>query len=68
MAGHLGYYESTKDATTHFFFESIPKGIFVFEYDVRVNNASNFNNGITTIQSMYTPQFSSHSKGGRIRI
>jgi hypothetical protein len=65
---NLGYYESTKDAATHFFFDKIPKGTFVFEYDVRINNAGNFNNGITTIQSMYAPEFSSHSEGRRIRI
>ncbi|MGK0413715.1 MAG: TonB-dependent SusC/RagA subfamily outer membrane receptor [Polaribacter sp.] len=65
---NLGYYESTKDAATHFFFDRIPKGIYVFEYDVRINNAGNFSNGITTIQSMYAPEFSSHSKGDRIKI
>mgnify|MGYP000047109652 FL=1 len=64
----LGYYESTKDAATHFFFDRLPKGIYVFEYDVRVNNAGNFSNGITTIQSMYAPEFSSHSKGVRIKV
>ena len=65
---NLSYYQSTKDAATNFFFDSIPKGVYVFEYDVRVNNAGNFSNGITTIQSMYAPEFSSHSKGERIRI
>ncbi|MDP5106402.1 MAG: MG2 domain-containing protein, partial [Polaribacter sp.] len=65
---NLGYYESTKDAATNFFFDRIPKGVYVFEYDVRVNNAGNFSNGITTIQSMYAPEFSSHSKGVRINI
>ena len=64
----LGYYESTKDASTNFFFDRLPKGIYVFEYDVRVNNAGNFSNGITTIQSMYAPEFSSHSKGERIFV
>ncbi len=64
----LGYYESTKDAATNFFFDRLPKGIYVFEYDVRVNNAGNFSNGITTIQSMYAPEYSSHSKGERIRV
>ena len=34
----LGYYQSTKDASTNFFFDMIPKGIYVFEYDLRVNN------------------------------
>ena len=64
----LGYYESTKDASTNFFFDKITKGIYVFEYDVRVNNSGDFSNGITTIQSMYAPEFSSHSKGVRIKI
>ncbi len=64
----IGYYESTKDAATNFFFDRLSKGIYVFEYDVRVNNAGNFSNGITTIQSMYAPEFSSHSKGERILV
>lgn len=64
----LGYYESTKDASTNFFFDYLPKGIYVFEYDLRVNNAGNMSNGITTIQSMYAPEFSSHSEGTRILV
>ncbi|RKF04567.1 alpha-2-macroglobulin family protein [Tenacibaculum lutimaris] len=64
----LGYYESTKDAATNFFFDRLPKGVYVFEYDVRINNAGYFSNGITTIQSMYAPEFSSHSKGERLLI
>lgn len=66
--GGLGYYMSTKDATTHFFFDNISKGKYVLEYDVRVNNIGEFSNGITTIQSMYAPEFSSHSKGIRVKI
>jgi TonB-dependent SusC/RagA subfamily outer membrane receptor len=64
----LGYYQSTKDAATHFFFDSIQPGVYVFEYDLRVNNQGDFSNGITTIQSMYAPEFSSHSEGIRITI
>lgn len=64
----LGYYESTKDASTNFFFDYLPKGVYVFEYDLRVNNAGDFSNGITTIQSMYAPEFSSHSEGARVSI
>ncbi|GGK33367.1 hypothetical protein GCM10007962_29650 [Yeosuana aromativorans] len=64
----LGYYESTKDASTNFFFDYLPKGVYVFEYDLRVNNAGNMSNGITTIQSMYAPEFSSHSEGTRINV
>ncbi|TYB79325.1 alpha-2-macroglobulin family protein [Bizionia myxarmorum] len=64
----LGYYESTKDASTNFFFDLLPKGVYVFEYDLRVNNAGNMSNGITTIQSMYAPEFTSHSEGVRISV
>ncbi|WP_417799981.1 alpha-2-macroglobulin family protein [Tenacibaculum sp.] len=65
---NLGYYESTKDAATNFFFERLPKGVYIFEYDVRVNNTGKFSNGITTIQSMYAPEFTSHSKGKRLLV
>ena len=64
----LGYYESTRDAATNFFIGDMPKGTYVFEYDLRANNAGNFSNGITTIQCMYAPEFSSHSEGIRVVI
>ncbi|MDR7209065.1 TonB-dependent receptor plug domain-containing protein [Flavobacterium piscis] len=64
----LGYYTSTKDAATHFFFDRINKGTYVLEYDIRVNNSGEFSNGITTIQSMYAPEFSSHTKGIRVKV
>lgn len=64
----LGYYESTKDAATNFFIDYLPKGTYVFEYDLRVSHFGDFSNGITTIQSMYAPEFTSHSEGVRIKI
>lgn len=64
----LGYYESTRDASTNFFFDDLPKGVYVFEYDLRVNNSGHFSNGITTIQSMYAPEFSSHSEGIKVIV
>ena len=66
--GGLGYYESTRDAATNFFFSYLPKGTYVFEYPLRVIHKGDFSNGITTIQSMYAPEFSSHSEGIRIKV
>lgn len=66
--GELGFYMSTKDAATHFFFDSIHKGTYILEYDIRVNNLGNFSNGITTIESMYAPEFTSHTKGVRVNV
>jgi len=66
--GGLGYYESTRDASTNFFFSNLRKGTYVFEYPLFVTHAGNFSNGITTIQCMYAPEFSSHSEGIRISV
>ena len=33
----LGFYESTRDAATHFFFDYLPKGTHVFEYPLACN-------------------------------
>lgn len=64
----LGYYESPGDAATNFFFDSLPAGTYVFEYPLRVTYKGEFSNGITSIQCMYAPEFSSHSQGSRISV
>lgn len=64
----LGYYESTRDMATHFFIDYLPKGTYVFEYALRATHKGNFSNGITTMQSMYAPEFTSHSEGIRVVI
>ena len=64
----LGYYETTKDASTNFFMEALPKGTYVFEYPLRVTHEGNFSNGITSIQCMYAPEFTSHSEGIRVEV
>lgn len=64
----LGYYESTRDAATNFFFSYLSKGTYVFEYPLRVTHNGDFSNGITTIQCMYAPEFTSHSAGVRVEV
>ncbi|MEP6594677.1 MAG: alpha-2-macroglobulin, partial [Ginsengibacter sp.] len=66
--GGLGYYETTKDASTNFFFNYLNKGTYVFEYPVFVTHTGNFSNGITTIQCMYAPEFTAHSEGVRMNV
>ena len=66
--GGLGYYESTGDAATNFFISYLKKGTYVFEYPLRVAQKGDFSNGITTIQCMYAPEFSSHSEGIRVKV
>ena len=64
----LGYYEKTKDASTSFFFDMLPKGVHVFEYPVHVTTAGNYGNGISSLECMYTPGSSAHSEGIRIQV
>ena len=64
----LGYYESPRDLATDFFISYLPKGTYVFEYPLRVVHRGDFSNGITTVQCMYAPEFTSHSEGIRIRV
>ncbi|HSF46210.1 MAG TPA: hypothetical protein VLA58_09370, partial [Chitinophagaceae bacterium] len=66
--GGLGYYEATRDASTDFFFSWLPKGTWVFEYPLFVTHSGDFAAGISTIQSMYAPEFNAHSAGSRIGI
>lgn len=65
---NLGYYQSTKDASTNFYVEVMPKGKYVFEYDYICNAAGTFSNGITTLQNYYAPQMNSHTKGTKVTI
>ncbi|MCZ2083981.1 MAG: hypothetical protein LC112_06880 [Flavobacteriales bacterium] len=64
----LGYYQSTKDASTNFYIENMPKGKYVFEYDYICNASGTFSNGITTLQNYYAPQMNAHTKGTKITI
>ncbi|RYG53149.1 MAG: alpha-2-macroglobulin, partial [Chitinophagaceae bacterium] len=64
----LGYYESTKDASNNYFFQFIPKGTHVFEYDLFVTHNGSFNNGVATIQCLYASEFSSHSEGVKVNV
>ncbi len=66
--GGLGYYESTRDESTSFFFPLLRRGTYVFEYPLFVTHAGNFSAGIATIQSMYAPEFAGHSAGIRLQV
>ncbi|GAB4496805.1 MAG: alpha-2-macroglobulin family protein [Saprospiraceae bacterium] len=64
----LGYYESTKDLATHFFIDYLPRGTYIFEYPLFVSHKGDMSNGVTTMQCMYAPEFTSHSKGIRMKV
>lgn len=65
---NLGYYQSTKDASTNFYIEYMPKGKYVFEYDYISNASGKFSNGFTTLQNYYAPQMNAHTQGTKVVI
>lgn len=66
--GSLGYYESTRDASSNFFIGYLPKGTHILEYACRVTHTGVFINGISTLQCMYAPEFTSHSGSMKITV
>lgn len=64
----LGYYESTKDASTNFFISKLRKGTYVFDYPVFITHTGVFSTGNASIQCMYAPEFVANSGGMKIRV
>ena len=62
------YYQSTKDASTNFFFDHLAKGTYVFEYPVYVSRSGEYANGITSIQCIYAPEFVSNTNGIKVIV
>jgi len=62
------YYQSTKDASTQFFFSFLPKGTYVFEYEMWVNAAGDYNSGIASVQCQYAPEFVAHTGGEKLTV
>ncbi|MCL4201938.1 MAG: alpha-2-macroglobulin [Pirellulaceae bacterium] len=57
----LYYYQSARDTASHFFIDYLPKGTYVFEYSIRIQNRGRYQTGMAQIQCMYAPEFNSHS-------
>lgn len=64
----VSYYQTTKDASTQFFFNYLPKGTYVFEYELWINNAGHFTSGVASVQSMYAPEFVSYAGGESVDV
>ncbi len=68
FAEGLVFYRENRNSSTNIFVSNMPKGTYLLEYELWVNNAGTFSSGIATIQSQYAPQLSAHSAGSTITI
>lgn len=64
----LCFYRENRDSSTRIFIRNLPKGTYVLEYEMWVNNSGSFTSGIATAQSEYAPRFSAHSSGGAVIV
>jgi hypothetical protein len=64
----LGYYHMTRDTASHFYIDYLPKGVYVFEYTVRVQHKGEYQSGIANIQCLYAPEFNSHSASHKLSV
>lgn len=66
--GSIHAYESTRDAASHFYIDSLPKGIHVIEHSARVQHAGTYQSGVATITCMYAPEFQARSASIAIEV
>lgn len=60
----LTYYEAPGDAGTDFFISTMPKGLYMFEYDMRATHRGRFSMAPALLQCYYAPEFSARTEGG----
>lgn len=67
-SGAVGYYQSVKDASTHYFFDRLLKGTYTIDQEMRIDRIGTYQTGIATIQSAYAPEFTAHSSGENLVV
>ncbi|KAA6331015.1 hypothetical protein EZS27_020341 [termite gut metagenome] len=67
-SNRTGYYMTVKDASTHFFFDSLNKGVYVLEYGCRVSRVGTYEAGLAVIQSAYAPEYAGHSESVQVEV
>lgn len=60
-AGELGYFLENRDSATNIYLYFVPRGTYIIEYPVTVNNTGTFTTGVATITSTVDPDITAHS-------
>lgn len=62
------FYQEVRDDCNNFFVDRLPKGTYIIDYNVVVNNAGEFSSGIAVAQSQYAPSVVAHSAGSVLTV
>lgn len=61
------FYRENRDAATNIYVTHLPKGTYLLEYEMFVNNSGTFSSGIATLQCQQAPQLTAHSAGAILK-
>lgn len=64
----LYFYRENRDAATNIYVTHLPKGTYIIDYEMYVNNSGTYSSGVATLQSQYAPQLTTHSSGSSINV
>lgn len=68
FAEGLRFYRETRDSSTRFFMQFMPKGVHQLTYDCFADRAGDYSLGIATLQSSYAPGITAHSAGAELSV
>ena len=63
----LGYYTSITDAGADFFIDHLPKGKYLFTYELVISHSGITTSGPAVVQCFYAPEFMGNSEGMVVR-
>jgi tetratricopeptide (TPR) repeat protein len=66
--GYIGCYVDLKDASINRYFDTIGKGVYVFESSYRISRRGYYRSGISTVQCAYSPEYASHSASFKVVV
>lgn len=61
------FYRENRDSATNIYVTHMPKGTYLLEYEMFVNNAGTFSSGVATLQCQQAPQLTAHSAGAILK-
>lgn len=64
----IGYYQSTKDASTNYYCDRMKKGTYIFENTSYIDRAGRYTSGMATVQCAYAPEFISRANPETINV
>ncbi len=62
----IGYYLAHNDVGTDLYIDYLPSGKHVIRYSLKVSQNGTFTSGYAKVESMYAPEFSAHTEGGKV--